>query len=302
MKEMFRSLSVQQNFLGIEKEFSDFDSSRIVIVPAPYEHSAKRRTGTKVGPQAIIQASHDVEVFDEETKREIFREQGIATLPQLNFTKQNTEAALQEIHETILKLIGFNKFIVTFGGDHTISSAIIAAFAKKTENLSVLQFDAHSNLRDKYLGDKYSNASVMARVCEFLDPSKLVQVGIRSQNKEEAEFVRDRRVNVFYAHEIHNGTYTRLLKYWDDAVVEHLTDNVYVTFDVDAFDPSIMPATGAPEPGGLLWNEAMRSLRKVGQKRKIVGFDIVELAPIKGLRFPDLAAARLVLKILNYAL
>ena len=166
----------------------------------------------------------------------------------------------------------------------------------------MLQFDAHSNLLDRHPGDQYNNSSVMARVCEFLDPTKIVQVGIRSQSKEEAEFIRDRNMNVFYAHEIRNGTYTRLLKYWDDAVVEHLTESVYITFDVDAFDPSVMPATCSPEPGGLFWGEVTRCLKKVGQKRRIVGFDIVELAPMKGVRHPDSTTAKLVSKILNYAL
>ncbi len=302
MKTSLKSLGAEQNFLGIEKEHSAFNSSRIIIVSAPFEHSATRGTGTKEAPHAILRASRQVELFDEETKCEICKEHGIATLPPLNIARKKDESALQEIHETVLDLIGMNKFIVTLGGDHTISSAVIAAFAKKFDNLSVLQFDAHSNLRDRHLGNKYSNASVMARVCEFLEPSKLVQVGVRAQCKEEAEYIRDNNVKVFYAYEIRNGSYTRFLKYWDDAVVEQLTNNVYVTFDVDAFDPSIMPATGAPEPGGLFWAEVMRCLRKVGQKRKIVGFDLVELAPIKTLHFSELTAAKLVSKMLNYAL
>jgi agmatinase len=302
MKTSFKTLNPQQNFLGIDEEFSMFDSSKVTIVPAPYEHSTTRGAGTTAAPQAILKASRDVELFDEETKREICKEQGIATIPPLNVAQKKEESALQEIHGTVSSLINLNKFVVTLGGEHTISSAVIAAFAKKYDSLSVLQFDAHANLRDQHPGNQYSNSSVMARVCEFLDPTKLVQVGVRSLCKQEAEFVRDHAVNVFYAHEIRGGTYTRMFKYWDDAVVERLTDNVYITFDVDAFDPSIMPATAAPEPGGLFWVEVMRCLRKVGQKRTIVGFDVVELAPNKTLRFPDLAAARLVSKMLNYAL
>jgi len=142
----------------------------------------------------------------------------------------------------------------------------------------------------------------MARVCEFLDPHRLVQVGVRAQCKEEAEFIRDRGVNTFYAHEIRRGSYTRVLKYWDDFAVEKLTDNVYISFDVDGLDPSIMPATGTPEPNGLFWDEVLQCLRKVGRKRRIVGCDIVEFAPIKGLHFADITAAKLVSKILNYAL
>ncbi len=302
MKKTFKTLDSHQNFLGIDKEHSSFESSRIVVLPVPYELSAMRRTGSRMGPQAILLASRELELFDEETKREVAREYGLATLRPLAPEKKGEEKALQEIHEVILELLGQNKFIVSLGGEHSITSAIIAAFAKKITNLSVLQFDAHCNLRGKYHGDKYSPASVMARVCEYLDPSHLVQVGIRSQNRDEAEFIRDNRVNVFYAHEIHAGTYTRLLKYWDDAVVEHLTDSVYITFDVDALNPSLMPATGAPEPGGLSWIDVMRCLKKVGQKKKIIGFDIVEFAPLRNLRYPDLVAAKLALKIINYAL
>lgn len=301
-KTMFKVLGNEQNFLGLEKEHSTFDSSRIIIVPVPYEHTVSYGGGTKNGPRAILDASHYVEYFDEETKREIYKEYGIATLLPLNFLKKKDEGALQEIHETVLSLIGLNKFVAILGGEHTISSATIAAFAKKFSNLSVLQFDAHSDLRDQYLGNKYSHASVMARVCEFLDPKKLVQVGIRAQCKEEAEFIRDNNINTFYAHELRSGAYTRFLRTWDDEVVEHLTDTVYVSFDVDGLDPSIMPATGTPEPNGLFWDEILRCLKKVGQKRKIVGFDVVEFAPIKGLHHPDLTAAKLVSKILNYSL
>ncbi len=302
MKNTFKTLDSHQNFLGLDKGHSSFESSRIVVLPIPYELSAMKRTGSKMGAQAILRASRELEIFDEETKREVAREYGIATLQPLAPAIKGEEKALQEIHEVVTELLGLHKFIVSLGGEHSITSAITAAFAKKIRNLSVLQFDAHCNLRGKYHGDKYSPASVMARVCEYLEPSNLVQVGIRSHNRDEAEYIRDHRINVFYAHEIHAGTYTRLLKYWDDAVVEHLTDSVYVTFDVDAFSPSLMPATGAPEPGGLSWSEVMRCLKKVGQKKNIVGFDVVEFAPLKQLHYPDVVAAKLALKIMNYAL
>jgi agmatinase len=220
----------------------------------------------------------------------------------LDFSKKKDAAAIQFLHNAVSELLSEDKFVVTLGGEHTISSAPIAVYAKKYQDLSVLQFDAHSDLRPEYMGNRYSHASVMARVCEFLDPKRLVQVGIRAQAKEEAIFIRENGVNTYYAHEIRSGKYTRLLRYWDDAVVENLTDHVYVTFDVDGFDPSIMPSTGTPEPNGLFWAEVMQCLRKVCQRRRIVGFDVVELAPIKGLHHPDLTTAKLVSKILNYAL
>ena len=299
---MLKTLGSNHNFLGIEKEFSALENSRTVIIPAPYEQTATERNGTRNGPGAILDASRYLETFDEETKREVCKEHGIATLQPINFAKKKNEEALQLIHESVLEFLTMGKFVVTLGGEHTISSATIAAFAKKFNTLSVLQFDAHSDLRDKYRGNKYSRTSVMARVCEFLDPTKLVQVGIRSQCKEEAEFLRDNNVSAFFAHEIRSGSHTRFLRYWDDAVVDRLSENVYVSFDVDAFDPSIMPSTATPEPNGLYWHEVAQCLKKVVQQRKIVGFDVVELAPIKGLSHPNLTVAKLVSKILNYAL
>jgi len=299
---MPRTLDIKSNFLGIEKEFSTFETSKIVILPAPYESTVSYGGGTKKGPAAILQASHYVEFFDEETKREIYQERGIATMAPIDFSKKKDAAAIQFLHNTVSELLSEDKFVVTLGGEHTISAAPIAAYAKKYQDLSVLQFDAHSDLRPEYKGNKYSHASVMARVCEFLDPKRLVQVGIRAQAKEEAVFIRENGINTYYAHEIRSGKHTRLLRYWDDAVAENLTDHVYVTFDVDGFDPSVMPSTGTPEPNGLFWAEVMQCLRKVSQRKKIVGFDVVELAPIKGLHHPDLTAAKLVSKLLNYAL
>ncbi len=301
-EKMVKVLDKKKNFLGLEKQYSTFETSKIVVIPIPYEHTVSYGGGTKNGPEAILKASQYVEFFDEETKREIYKEHGIATLPPLVLEKKTDESALQLIYDTVLDTIQRQKFVVALGGEHTISSAVIAAYAKLFPNLSILHFDAHSDLRSEYLGNKYSHASVMARVCEFLDPHKLVQVGIRAQCKEEAEFIRDRGVNTYYAHEIRRGGYTKVLKYWDDYVVEKLTDTVFISFDVDAFDPSIMPATGTPEPNGLFWDEVVQCIRKVARKRKIIGLDVVELAPIKILPHADMTAAKLISKILNYAL
>lgn len=299
---MVKVLDSKQNFLGVEKQYSTYETSKIVVLPIPYERTVSYGGGTKEGPDAILKASHYVEFFDEETKREIYKEHGIATLSPLILEKKKDEAALQLIHDTVLHMVERQKFVVTLGGEHTISSPIIAAHAKLFPNLSVLHFDAHSDLRSEYRGKKYSHASVMARVCEFLDPNRLVQVGIRAQCKEEAEFIRDHGIHTFYAHEIRRGSYTKILKYWDDFVLEKLTDDVYISFDVDVFDPSLMPATGTPEPNGLFWDEVMQCIRRVSRKRHIVGFDVVELAPIKLLPHADVTAAKLISKILNYAL
>ena len=299
---MVKVLDIKRNFLGIEKQYSTFETSKVVVLPIPYERTVSYGGGTKKGPEAILAASHFVEFFDEETKREFYKEHGIATLPPLSLEKKKDEAALQHIYDTVLRLVEKQKFVVSLGGEHTISSAIIAAHAKLFPNLSVLHFDAHSDLRAEYKGNKYSHASVMARVCEFLDPNRLVQVGIRAQCKEEAEFIRDNGIHTFYAHEIRRGTYTKVLKYWDDFVTESLTDNVYISFDVDVFEPAVLPATGTPEPNGLYWDELTQCLRKVARKKKIIGLDVVELSPIKSLPHADVTTAKLVSKILNYAL
>ena len=299
---MTRTLDIRSNFLGLPREQSSFDTSKIVVLPVPYEATVSYGHGTKNGPAAILEASHFVEFFDEETKREICREHGICTLPPLKVAAKKPEAVLETLNRTVRDLLALGKFVVTLGGEHSISAAPIAACAARYPDLSVLQFDAHSDLRQEYEGTKHSHACVMARVCEFLDPRRLVQVGIRAQCREEAEFIRDHGIHTYYAHEIRSGAHDRLFKTWDDAVAQHLTDHVYISFDVDGFDPSIMPSTGTPEPNGLFWAEVMQCLRKVSRARNIVGFDVVELAPVIGLSHPDLTTAKLVSKILNYAL
>lgn len=297
---MFKTLNIRKNFLGIEEEFSSYKKSKVVILPIPYEATVSYGGGTAKGPEAIISASHYVEFYDEETKREVYKELGIATLEPLKLSNLNSKEVLGLIYNTCSKLIEENKFIVSLGGEHTISQAIIASIANEYKNLSVLQIDAHSDLRFEYNGDKLSHACVMARVCEFLSPEKIVQVGIRAQCREEAEFIKLNKVNTFYAHEIRMGKYNKLGKSWQETVLKKLSDYVYITFDVDGLDPSIMPSTGTPEPNGLYWDEVIELFKLIGKNKKVVGVDVVELAPIKGLHHPDLTAAKLVSKMINY--
>ncbi len=295
-----KTLGISKNFLGIEEEYSSYDRSKIVILPAPYERTVSYGGGTKNGPAAILDASHYVEFYDEETGREVHKELGIATLPPLRFNTKEDEASLETIYQSVKKLLGDKKFIMTLGGEHTISQAAIAAYAETWKDLSIVQIDAHSDLRDSYLNSKYSHACVMARVCEFVDPRRIVQVGIRAQCIEEAQFIRRRGIHTLYAHGIRNGAYSKIVKDWDDLAIQNLTPHVYVTFDVDGFDPSIMPSTGTPEPNGLFWAETMKFLRKLGKRKRVVGCDVVELAPVKGVHHPDLTAAKLVSKMINY--
>jgi agmatinase len=297
---MIKILGIEENFLGIEDEYSGYEHSKIVVIPAPYEHTVSYGGGTKNGPSAILDASHYVEFFDEETGREIHKELGIATLAPLLSNDESEEQSLENIYQAFASILKAGKFPVMLGGEHTISQASIAACAKRYTNLSILQIDAHSDLRLEYLGSKYSHASVMARVCEFIDHHRLVQVGIRAQCIEEAEYIREHGITTLYAHEIRSGKYNGFLKSWYDYALDKLSDVVYVTFDVDGFDPSIMPATGTPEPNGLLWHETMILLKKLGDTKKIVGCDVVELAPIAGMHHADLTAAKLVSKMINY--
>lgn len=291
----FIPLGIKQNFLGIDNEMSSYGRSRIVVLPVPYEHTVSYGAGTARGPRGILEASKYVEYYDEELGTELCRSVGIATLPPIAFGKSVDGKAMGMIYDVVKKLLADEKFVVVLGGEHTVSQAPIKAYAEKYPDLSILHFDAHADLRDSYEGSKYSHASVMARVCEFVDPSRLVQVGIRALCPEEAEFIRRRGVSTHFAHQI------RATENWIPMILPKLTAHVYVSFDVDAFDPPIMPSTGTPEPNGLFWPETMKLLRRVGEEHTIVGCDVVELAPVKGVPHPDYTAAKLTYKLMNYA-
>ncbi|MDI6804291.1 MAG: agmatinase [Bacteroidota bacterium] len=299
---MFKTLNIESNYLGIVEEFSSFEKSKVVILPIPYEATVSYGGGTAKGPDAILEASHYVEFYDEETGRQVYKELGIATVEPINFLDLNEEDSLGKIYQASKKLLQHDKFVIALGGEHTISQALIVPIAEKYHNLSILHIDAHSDLRHAYQGNRFSHASVMARVCEYLNPKNIVQAAIRAQCKEEADFIQQTGITTIYAHEIRGGKYKRMTKDWDDYAISKLTDEVYVTFDVDGFDPSIMPATGTPEPNGLYWDETMRLLKKLGKSKKVVGCDVVELSPMAGLHHPDLTTAKLVSKMVNYFL
>ena len=291
----FRALPLKKNFLAIEKKYSSFDSSKVVIVSAPYEKTTSYGKGTAKGPGAIIEASHYVEFFDEETAKEVCFDIGIAALEPIKFGKTSGKKALDLIYKDVKALIDAGKFVITLGGEHSISTAPIQAHYDSYEDLSILHFDAHSDLRLEYEGSKYSHASFAARVAEFT--TDITQVGIRAQCKEEYEFIKEKGINTFYAYQMRNEGFTHILT---EKIVSTLKKNVYITFDVDYFDPSIMPSTGTPEPNGFYWDETMRLLKKVCAERNLVGFDVVELAPVKSYTFPDFLTAKLIYKILNY--
>jgi agmatinase len=294
----FRTLGIRSNFLAIGKEISSFDSSRIAVLPVPYEHTVSYGGGTRRGPAGILKASQYVEFYDEELERELCSDVGIATIAPLELGKSTHQRALDLIERPVRDLLDAGKFVVTLGGEHTISWAPVKAHLERYPDLCVLQFDAHSDLRESYQNSPFSHACVMARIAEIVDPRRIIQVGIRAQCIEEAQFIRARGITTLYAHQIRDA---RDERQWHDRVLGKLTPHVYVTFDVDGFDPSIMPSTGTPEPNGLFWSEVMHLLRRVGETATIVGCDVVELAPVPGVSHPDLTAAKLTYKLMNYA-
>ena len=291
-----KELGVKENFLGLGKKYSNYKDSKIVILSAPLEKTVTYGKGTGKAPKEILKASHFVEYYDEEQSREICFERGICTLDQLSFQKLTVEKSLTKIYSEIKNHLSNDKFVVTLGGEHSLSYGAIKAHHEKFPNLSILQIDAHSDLRDSYEDSKYSHACVMARVSEF--NTKIVQVGVRAQSIEENEFRKQKQIRTFYSREIKMGMYG---DDWQEIVARNLTENVYVTFDLDGFDPSILPATGTPEPGGLFWDETMYLLKIIGLDKNIVGFDVTELAPSKAHPASNYTAAKLVYKILNYA-
>jgi agmatinase len=289
--------SIRKNFLAIDEEYSNYKDSGIVILPVPYEHTTSYGKGTANGPKAILNASRYVEFFDEELNRELCFEKGngICSLYPVELNKAKSRRALDLIYENVKRLIDDRKFVVTLGGEHSISTAPIRAHFDSFKNLSVLHFDAHSDFREEYEGSKYSHASFASRVAEFT--TSITQVGIRAQCKEEYDFIKEKNINTFYAIEIRNGKFG---VEWQSKVIDTLKENVYITFDVDYCDPSIMPSTGTPEPNGFFWDETMKLMKLLGEKRNVVGFDVVELSPRKDFSYPDFLTAKLIYKMLNY--
>jgi agmatinase len=287
------------NFLGLDEEASDFDKARVVVLPVPYEATTSFGGGTRSGPAAIIEASRYIELYDQELDTEPY-EVGVATLPALALTGAGPAEAVAELraaYDRLLDVAG-DKFIITLGGEHSISSAPILAWADRLAGpggdrpLTVLQIDAHTDLRPEYEGSPYSHASVMSRVSDRVD---IVAVGIRALTREERELARNSdHIHLFLADDIHEGDT------WIDDVLARLKGDVYITFDVDGFDPSLIPSTGTPEPGGLTWYTTMKLLRRVFRERNVVACDVVELAPIPGLAAPDFLVAKLVYKMIGY--
>lgn len=276
-----------KTFLEIEPEYSQFESSKIVIIPAPYEATTTYIKGTSKGPEAILDASFQVEDYDIELKCEPYKKIGIHTLPAIKFSK--------DPHADILnctkKVLSRKKIPIFLGGEHSISFGAVKCAKRFFPNLSVLQLDAHSDLRDSYHGSKFNHACVMRRIREICHA---VQVGIRSQDIEEIKYLKENKFldTIYYAEKFNKDKI--------NSIIKKLSNDVYITIDIDVFDPSIMPATGTPEPGGMLWDEMLAILKDVIYAKNIVGLDVVELCPQKGLHHADFMVAKLVYKIIGY--
>jgi len=282
-----------ENFGGLSEQDAAYQKARAVIFPVPLERTTTYEHGTRNGPAAILAASRNMELYDEELQRETYKEIGIATVPPIDTMDGTVDKVLAELFTAQCEFLEDGKFPIALGGEHSLTPPLVAATAKKYKNLSVLQIDAHADLRDQYQGNPSSHACAMRRVLEVCPA---VQVGIRSLSTEEAEEIPRLPTKIYWAHEIVRAS----LESWIPKVIADLGPHVYLTIDLDGFDPSIVPATGTPEPGGLDWHQVTSLVRAVAMQRIIVGLDVVELLPHPGHHASDFLAAKLVYRCLGY--
>lgn len=280
---------IQGRFAGLPDKFAHKSSAKIVILPVPFDKTSTYQKGSENGPEAIIEASRNLELYDIETGSEVYRK-GIYTDDAiLEFT---SEEMLESTYRRIKNWIVQDKFVVTIGGEHSISYAAIRAHAEHYGLLTVVQFDAHADLQTSYEDNPWSHACVMARVKELSQVIQIVSVGIRSMSSEELENLDP--PNTFFAHEIACNPA------WMDQVLAKLQGPIYITFDVDVFDSGLMPSTGTPEPGGLQWDQVMTLFKRIAQTKKVVGFDVMELCPFPYNLAPDYLTAKLIYKFLSF--
>ena len=285
-------------FMHLDAHYTDYSTARAVITPVPFDGTTCYRPGTREGPQAIISASRNLELYDAELRRSPYTV-GIHTLRPVEIINGDAEAMVNRIEQVTGHLLDAGKFVVTLGGDHLTSIGVIRAFAQRHTGMSVLQLDAHADLRDEYEGARYSAATIMRRTLEVCP--RTAQVGIRSLSEPEARLVEERKLPLWLASDIHAQN-MRGRRDWIEEVVAALSDEVYVTFDIDAFDPSLVPGTGTPEPGGLGWYDAIDLLSAVAQRKRIIGCDVVELSPLLDDHVSPVVAAKLVYKLIGLAL
>lgn len=276
-----------KTYAGIPEQYSVLDRAQVVLISVPYDGTSTWQKGADKGFDAFLEASANMELYDIETNSEVYKKGVFIAEP----VTENSSPALmvEQVHKTVKKYLQKNKFVTIFGGEHSISIGTIRAFKECFKDLTVLHLDAHSDLREEYNGSPYNHACA---VYEASKTTNLIQVGIRSMDSSEVETMN--KDQVFFAEQmIFDDS-------WIDRAIDMMTDTVFITLDVDVFDPSIMPSTGTPEPGGLLWNETIEFLNKVFKEKNVVGFDIVELCPNPSNKAPDFLVAKLYYKMLSY--
>jgi agmatinase len=278
---------MKKTYAGIPEEFAKIEKASIVLSTVPYDGTSTWQKGADRGPEAFLYASENMELYDIETDSEAYRNGVFMADPVTENT--SPEAMVEAVYSLTKEYILQDKFVTTFGGEHSISIGAIRAHNEVFKDLTVLQIDAHADLRKEYEGSKCNHACALY---EANENTKLIQVGIRSMDVAEKRVMN--LENVFFAHEMAQD------EFWMDAAIELMTDNVYITIDLDGFDPSICPATGTPEPGGLMWYESLEFFKKVFEQKNVVGFDIVELCPNPNEKSSDFLAAKLYYKLLTY--
>jgi agmatinase len=278
------------NYGGIETVYTAYEKAKFVVIPVPYDLTSTYQSGSRRGPGAILDASANMELYDEELRQETYRA-GIHTLPPLEADARGPAEMMNSVHRTTAGVAADGKIPVILGGEHSISFGAVRAMKEAFPELTVLQLDAHADLRDVYQGTPFSHAAVARRIMEICP---LVQAGIRSMSIQEAEFLSANQVKSYPADFILNGGS------WCEAICGDLHGDVYLTIDLDVLDPAVMPATGTPEPGGIAWRNLIRLIREAAKRCRIRGFDVVELAPIPGMVAPDFLASKLVYRIMGY--
>lgn len=285
--------NLKVNFCSLPKRYSSWKESRFSVIPVPYDMTTTYMSGARNGPQAILLASANMELFDDELKIETFRS-GIFTGPYVEVNMKTPSSTIKAVEKTVEKYVRRGKFPVILGGEHTVSLGVISPLKRKYEKFSVLQLDAHGDLRDEYQGTKWNHACTARRIVD--QGITLIQAGVRSLSEEEERFLKKGAVKTYYAHELRGNPLEVV-----NAIVSNLEDQVYITVDLDFFDPGVMPAVGTPEPGGVDWYTALDLLSEVFKRKKVIGFDVVELSPLPGMVAPDFFAAKLTYRMMGYA-
>jgi len=275
-------------YAGIPNKYGLFEKAQVVLTSLPFDGTSTWGKGADEGYEAFMDASENMELYDIETNSEPYK-QGVYVEEPLKLKHCTPEEMVEKVYKKVGKQLKYGKLLTYFGGEHSVSIGVLRAFAKKYKNLTVLQLDAHTDLRQEYLGTPYNHACAVAEAQRY---TNLIQVGIRSMDASEKKYLQKEKV--YFAHQIMDNDY------WMDEAIQKMTDKVFITLDLDVFDGSIMPSTGTPEPGGMHWYQVLQFLRMVFLRKQVVGFDIVELAPSKGNKAPEFLAAKLYYKMLAY--